>query len=624
VTVRAVPLLLALLLCACSTIETRHRDWSHYTGPGAAEFHVEEPPAPPALADPLEPLNRVMFDVNGALLDDVVEPFATGWSAVTSRGVRDHIVNFGSNLTWPVRLVSNLLEGELPRAGIETGRFVINTTVGLLGFFDPASDLGLPAPPPQDVGQAFGAWGWQPHVYVHLPVLGPRSDRDATGALFDIALDPATYYFPLRPFLLLNELTDRVEQMLRLQYASEDAYEIVRTAATLYRSREAVAFASMTPPTAAVRSLEAAFFDARDPDFFGRRETRHARVPATGRKLPYELWLRDGAAPLVFVLPGLGSHRLSGQAVGLAEMAFDAGCSVVTVSSSMHPEFMECAATAPLPGYLPWDVADVGGALAAVQADLDAEYPGRFTRRGLAGLSLGALESLALASGPGGEAWDAVVAIDPPVTVEHASRQLDTLYRAPLQWPADTREARIRKTLLKVVGLAEGSDDPLSASPFEEPEAEYLIGLSFRWTLRSAIFDSQLREPAGVLLTELSSRDRGPAYREIDAYGYMKYAYAFLLPAVHAREPDVSDGPTLFARCDLRGREATLAGDTRLHVLDNRDDFLLEPGDIDWLQQTFGSRLELFDVGGHLGNLGHPGVRLAITEALRKALSLTP
>lgn len=611
---------LAVLLPACSTIETRHRDWSGYAGPGAAEFRVEEPPQPLLLDDPLQPANRVAYDFNVGLLGLAVQPASEGWRAITARGLRRHVEQFGENLAWPVRLVANLAQAELAAAGAETARFVVNSTVGLLGFFDPATDWGLHAPRPEDAGLALGAWGWEPGTYLHVAVVGPSSPRDLLGWAVDTVLDPATYVPGLKAFLAFNTLSDSVDGMLRLEASTGDGYEVVRTAWTLYRSREAAFWGEPGPVTPALDTLQAVFLDARDPDFLARGETRRAWLPDSGRRVPYTAWLRDEPAPLVFVLPGLGGHRLGGQAVGLAEMAWETGCSVVTISATLHPEFMAQAASTGLPGYVPDDVRDVLAALRAIEADLAARHPGRFTRRALAGLSMGALQALAIAARPEADDLDAIVAVNPPVAIENGMRQLDALYRAPMRLPAAEREARIRNLLLKVVALADGgqaSDEPL---PFEAWEAEYLIGLSFRWTLRTAIFESQLRHDRGVLLTRLDEHDREPAYREIGEYGFVEYAAAFLLPSVAERDPDVRDLDALFGRCSLLPLQARLAADPRIRVVTNRDDFLLRPGDAQWLQDTFGPRLSLFERGGHLGNLGRPGPRLAVTEALRTAL----
>ncbi len=615
----AAVLLLALLAGACSDIPTRHRDWSAYDGPGAQDFRAPEPPMPEALDDPLQPLNRTAYDFNVGLLRLVVQPAARGWRAVTTPGARRHLRQFGENLAVPVRLVSNLLQGELRRAGIEGARFVVNTTVGLLGFFDPAAELGLPEPEAEDVGRALGAWGWEPDTYLHLPVAGPSSERDALGWAADTALDPATYLVPLKPLLLFNALSDEVDGMLRLEASAGDGYEVVRTAFTLLRGHEVADLGTPGTVTPALRTLQAVFLDARDPAFLGRRDTRDVLVPATGRRLPYELWLRDGPAPLVFVLPGLGGHRLGGQAVGLAEMAWEAGCSVATFSATHHPEFMQLAASGTLPGWLPDDVSDVLAVLRAIEADLRAERPGCVTRLGVAGLSMGALQALLLSARPEAADFAAIVAVNPPVSFENGLRQLDALYRAPLRFPEEQRARRIHDLLLKVVRLAEGSLEPTDALPFEDWEAEYLIGLSFRWTLRTALFESQLRSNRGVLLTELDLHDREPAYREIGEYGFMEFAWAFLLPYARERDPALAEGEDLFARCSLLPSQERLAGDPRVRVVTNRDDFLLQPGDAAWLQRTLGDRLLLFERGGHLGNLARRGPRLVIVEALRTA-----
>ena len=614
---------LLTLLAACSDIQTRHRDWSDYAGPGAEEFRKAEPPQVLALPDPLQPANRALYEFNIGVLDYAVQPASRGWRAITSQSVRRHVGQFGDNLAFPVRLAGNLLQARWRRAGLETGRFLINSTAGLLGFFDPAANWGLAAPHAEDVGQAFGAWGWERPAYLQLPFAGPSSERDATGLVFDLLLDPATYLFPLKPLLAFNGLSDEVDGMLRVEDSAGDGYEVVRTAWSLWRGHEVVDFTADVTVTPELRTLQAVFVDAQDPEFVQRRRSLAVVVPATGRELPFELWLQDQPAPLVYVLPGLGGHRLSGSPVAVAELAFRAGCSAVTISSTMHPEFMALAASGTLPGYVPASAADAGAALAAIDADLVARFPGAITRRGLAGLSLGALEALFIATDPGGASYDATLAINPPISLEHGLKQLDWLYRAPLEWPEAEREARIRNLLLKVVHLSQGSLEPTTELPFEPLEAEYLIGLSFRLWLESVIFESQWRAPNGVLLTELSRTDREPAYREIIEYGYMEYAAAFVLPAEQSRDATLLDLADLFARCDLASRTAQLAADPRLRVLTNRDDFLLEPGDVGWLQSTFGERLALFDHGGHLGNLGLPGVRIMVLETLRQALGVS-
>ncbi len=616
------------LMSACTTIETKHRDWSRYNGPGAEYFRMEDPPPLTTLADPIEPTNRAFQAFNTDLLKLVVSPLATGWRAITAPTVRTHINQFGTNLAWPVRLVSNVFQARFGDAGVETGRFVINTTVGLLGFFDPASEWGLPAPRPEDVGRMLGEWGWKPQAYVMLPVVGPSSDRDTVGFVGDTALDPATYFFPLSVVLKFNMLSDHVDKYLHLNEILYDSYTIVRQVWTLYRSQaEAnMAFAPESGPS--IDTLEAVFLSYRDQDFPARAERRTVTAPTTGREFPYDLWLQPLPAPIVYIVPGLGSHRESDSTVALAEMAFAHGYSAVTVSSALNVEFMSTGSSMELPGYAPVDSHDLHRVLTAIDSQLRGEHPGRLTQRALLGLSLGAFHLLYIAAanqealaGPAPDEplldFDAYIPINPPVRLAYGVQQLDDLYRAPMRWPAAGRQERIENILLKVLELARGELAPGMELPFERIEAEYLIGLTFRLSLRDVLFDSQLRHDRGVLLTQLDVRQRQPAYAEIERYSWMEYFLAFALPYLAERDPALADPEVLWARCDLHALERQLAACSSIHAFTNRNDFLLAPQDSAWLEATLGpDRLQFFENGGHLGNLYLPDIQAAIMNAL--------
>jgi ABC-type transporter lipoprotein component MlaA len=642
-------LALSLALCvassACTTIETRHRDWSGYTGPGAEYFRMEDPPPIDTLPDPAEPANRALQKFNTDLLDFVVQPLARGWRAVTPDAVRTHIGKFGTNLAWPVRLFSTLFQARFRDAAVETGRFVVNSTVGLAGFFDPATTWGLTAPRPQDVGLTLGAWGWEPQAYVMLPFAGPSSDRDTVGVVGDTALDPATYLFPLSVFLKFNTLSDQVENYLHLDAILDDSYAIVRQVWNLYRSRVEPDMDFEPQDGPSIDTLEAVFLSYRDPDFPRRAERRTVTAPTTGREFPYDLWLQPLPAPIVYIVPGLGSHRESDSTTALAEMVFAHGHSAVTVSNALNREFMRDASSMELPGYAPADSRDLHRVLSAIDRDLRAEHPDRLTQRALLGLSLGAFHLLYIAAenqrgagdadrGPvagaaaeaGAEAeelldFDAYVPINPPVRLSYGVEQLDSLYRAPLEWPAEGRQARTKNILLKVIELARGELRPGIELPFERIEAQYLIGLTFRLQLRDMLFESQLRHDRGVLLTPLDVRQRQPAYAEIERYSWMEYFHAFALPYLAELDPELADPAVLWARCDLHSLQRLLSACPSVRVFTNRNDFLLAPEDVAWLEQTFGAdHLQFFESGGHLGNLYRPDIQAAIMNALDQQL----
>ena len=145
--------------------------------------------ASPQHPDPFEAQNRGVFGFNEEADRWVVEPVSGGWSFVTPEAGRRSLDKFFTNLRFPVRFLASLIQAEVRGAGTELTRFVLNTTVGLAGFFDPAGHWGI-EPRDEDFGLAFGRWGIESGAYLQLPLLGPSSSRDGVGLVFDTALDP--------------------------------------------------------------------------------------------------------------------------------------------------------------------------------------------------------------------------------------------------------------------------------------------------------------------------------------------------------------------------------------------------------------------------------------------------
>ena len=132
--------------------------------------------------DCFEGINRGVFAFNQALDSIIVEPLAKGYRYLPSP-IRSGTSNALSNLTLVVTIPNNLLQGELALAGKNTGRFIINSTVGVLGIFDPASKMGLNDYEKEDWGQTLGTWGIGEGCYLVLPILGPSTLRDTVGSL---------------------------------------------------------------------------------------------------------------------------------------------------------------------------------------------------------------------------------------------------------------------------------------------------------------------------------------------------------------------------------------------------------------------------------------------------------
>ena len=135
--------------------------------------------------DCFEPINRVTFAVNQGLDKVIFKPVAIGYRALPSP-LRTGVSNALDNLSNLVTIPNNVFQGELKKAGINTGRFVINTTIGIVGLFDVAQNLGFPEYEREDYGQTLGVMGVGPGCYLVLPVLGPSTIRDTAGSFINI------------------------------------------------------------------------------------------------------------------------------------------------------------------------------------------------------------------------------------------------------------------------------------------------------------------------------------------------------------------------------------------------------------------------------------------------------
>ena len=172
------PALLALALAACATPPPA-------SDPAAlVEFQQTN--------DPLEPANRIFYAINNALDEVVLHPLAVGYINAVPGAVRDKVHNALANLNTPVLLANDMMEGSPRRSGDTLMRFMINSTLGIGGFFDPASGLGYPRHD-ADFGMTMALWGVPEGPFLYLPVLGPTDPRDAAGFGVDVALDPFTW-----------------------------------------------------------------------------------------------------------------------------------------------------------------------------------------------------------------------------------------------------------------------------------------------------------------------------------------------------------------------------------------------------------------------------------------------
>ena len=157
--------------------------------------NMPDPADPEAVAvymqvnDPIEPTNRSVFALNNNLDKAILKPVAEAYSDSIPNAARLGIHNALNNLRTPVILLNDVLQGNLNRSLMTFMRFVINSTVGMFGLVDAASELGM-ARHIEDFGQTLAVWGVPSGSYLMLPVFGPSNSRDAVGLVMDFLTDP--------------------------------------------------------------------------------------------------------------------------------------------------------------------------------------------------------------------------------------------------------------------------------------------------------------------------------------------------------------------------------------------------------------------------------------------------
>ena len=182
--------------------------------------------------DPWEGYNRKMHAFNEGFDRAIFRPVAKGYDVIMPDGPQRGVRNFFRNLGYPVTLLNSLLQGKVEYALTATGRFMINSTIGLLGFFDVATKAGIPYYD-EDFGQTLAVWGWKDSRYLVMPLFGPYTARDLLGRSFYGYFSPISYairehnnYWPM-----VADLISLRAELLPLQAdidAAADPYLLIR------------------------------------------------------------------------------------------------------------------------------------------------------------------------------------------------------------------------------------------------------------------------------------------------------------------------------------------------------------------------------------------------------------
>ena len=229
-------LLVAILAgAALAPVRAGAADAKPSTGPQTGDASFDEEFVGPQVPDPFEPANRPMFGANMLLDHVIIDPIARAYGFVVPAPVKASVRGFFSNLNRPVVFANEILQLSPRRAAQTLGRFVLNSTLGIGGLFDPAAELHWDEHE-ADFGQTLGKFGLGPGFYVVLPFLGPSTARDTVGTFVDMFLRIDTWLLPFSSQLILGGgygitvREDKRDELEELRRSSLDFYAAVRSA----------------------------------------------------------------------------------------------------------------------------------------------------------------------------------------------------------------------------------------------------------------------------------------------------------------------------------------------------------------------------------------------------------
>ena len=200
------------------------------------EKATETQKTPSTQVDPYEHINRKIYSFNDTVDEFVAKPVSDAYKFITPDFVETGVTNFFNNLKNINVVTNDLLQGKFKQSGLDTGRLLMNTTLGMAGLFDVAKTVGLPQND-EDFDQTLAVWGIPQGTYIVLPLLGPITTRGIPGAVFDSAANPVNYVgIPAQALSLVNTRANAEGSLKFIDEAALDPYVFTRESFLQWRN----------------------------------------------------------------------------------------------------------------------------------------------------------------------------------------------------------------------------------------------------------------------------------------------------------------------------------------------------------------------------------------------------
>lgn len=602
--------------------------------------------------DKHEKFNRKLFVFNLKLNKYVLRPINTLWGSIMPQCAINRLQNLQNNINFPVRVVSCAIQKDFKSSRAEFGKFLINTTIGLGGLYDPATSVFKMEEHNEDIEQALGYRNVKPGYYWVLPVV-QGNVRDLVGQLLDVPLKGSSYIPFATTAFFVNSTTNSQAGIKRLDEANVDPYEVARQLkgldmymkiANLDRKsvlaeKEAelntinisntsnqidlkentqaklkadIDLDKYNPQGPLIDSMRSALFDSEKVDssiwsetsvwnktFKKRLKISSVNIDKTRPDYRYRYILqKNKTAPLAIIYPAFGEGILGDKAVRQAKILYDEGYSVVIQGSAFHWEFVKSMPDNYKPGIPAEDAQKLRIVTYKVINDLQAKKKCKFGKKILIGNSFGALTTLFVAAQEENDNTLGIsnyIAINPPVDTFYALKQLDMHSQNWKNNPADIK-LRTAVTAQKIIQLSKDKDyknakyDSVSL-PFNNDEAELVIGYVMKQKLYDVIFT----------IEDCSRSQKNDIYDAINDMSFYEYAQKYL------QESFVANKNKTLEELDYETSLFCLAGflqkNQKYKIYHTVDDYYVSQEQLIWLKKQSDNKCIFFSNGSHLGEL---------------------
>lgn len=600
--------------------------------------------------DKWESFNRKIFTFNLKANKYVLRPINVIWASIMPQYGMDRIQNVYTNIKYPVRLVSSLVQKDFETSKTETSRFFINTTIGLAGLYDPALNKFKIEPRDESMGQALAYRNVKQGPFLVLPIVTQGNTRDIAGQILDLPLNPCSYLFFIGPFSmasggvsLVNDTT-YLQPIFKMAENYPDPYVIAKQAygvdkyikntnldrKNVFKEKMAsqnivpisnvaknpnlkadINLNNYNPQSPEIDAIRSMWFDSlasSDPtwsimsvwnkSFY--KQLKNASVSLTpGRpKLKYKYILqKDKSAPLAIIYPSVGESITAIQPTVEANILYDEGYSVLITSSTFNWEFFNSLPGKYAPGLPPQDAQALRKITPIIINDIQRKNTCKFDKKIVVGNSFGALTSLFVAAQESENNTLGVskyIVINPPIEYFFVMKQLDKYSQAAQNTSEDVR-LRAAMTVKKAIQVSQTAPNLTETTaktlPFTEDEANLAIGYSMKQKLSDVIFVLD----GGLKLKKVT--EKRALYEKINNTGFYDYALDYLLVGQNKPLEQLNYDASLYSLANFFKKS------NNYKIYHSIDDCFVNQEQLIWLKKQTGNKSVFFSNGSHFGAL---------------------